>query len=159
MTRVYLMRINEGENSSEKAWSLLDTALIKETGKDLSAYTVKREEKGKPYFEEGYPHFSLSHSGLYVCCAISDFPVGVDIQTIRKISPAVMRRYLDSDETDPLLQTGMWARFESLGKCLGCGIPHKNNGDDHFFTEKTYPDICLAVCCSKKDSDTVIFEL
>ncbi|MDR3312416.1 MAG: 4'-phosphopantetheinyl transferase superfamily protein [Spirochaetaceae bacterium] len=36
-------------------------------------------ERGKPYLSGG-PHFNLSHSGDFICCAVSDSPVGVDLE-------------------------------------------------------------------------------
>ncbi len=159
MIRVYVKRVGSGADLSKSAYSLLDLALDKETGKGLSAYTLKREKKGKPYFEEGFWHFNISHSGAYVCCALSDAPVGIDIQTIKKISPSVMKRFFSCDVSDPRVQTRMWARYESIGKQQGCGIPHDFLENGFHFIEKDYTDACLCVCTLKKDGDVLIFDM
>ncbi len=41
---------------------------------------------GKPYLN-GYPnyYFNISHSGEFVVCAISNNPVGIDIEQIKQI--------------------------------------------------------------------------
>ncbi len=40
---------------------------------------ILKNEYGKPYFENG-PYFSVSHSKDFVAVAVSDMPVGIDIQ-------------------------------------------------------------------------------
>ncbi len=41
---------------------------------------------GKPFFiYNPYIHFNISHTGNYVVCAISDEPVGIDIELIKPI--------------------------------------------------------------------------
>ncbi len=149
----------EGDNPSKEAWALLDAALTLMTKKGLNAYTVKKTKSGKPYFEQGYPNFNISHSGQYVCCALSDIPVGIDVETVRPISSFVMKRFLKSEETMPEKQIRLWTRYESLGKCLGCGIPHNIDGSGYCFEEKTYKDVCFTVCLTKKDSDFMFIEL
>ncbi len=40
-------------------------------------------QRGKPYFPSPRCQFNLSHSGTLALCALSDRPVGVDIQMVR----------------------------------------------------------------------------
>ena len=40
----------------------------------------KTTDKGKPYFEGDPMYFSLSHSGSFALCAVSDRPVGADLE-------------------------------------------------------------------------------
>ncbi len=55
---------------------------------------VRFLQAGKPVFAERDDlHFSLSHSGPYAMCAISDSNVGVDVQKIKPIHMAVARRF------------------------------------------------------------------
>lgn len=52
---------------------------------------------GKPMLnEKGY--FSLSHSGEYAACAVSDRPTGVDIQRVEPISEKVISRFCTERE-------------------------------------------------------------
>ena len=51
-------------------------------------------QAGKPVFAQRDDlHFSLSHSGPYAMCAISDGQVGVDVQQVKPIHMSVARRF------------------------------------------------------------------
>lgn len=55
---------------------------------------VRFLQAGKPVFAQRSDlHFSLSHSGEYAMCAISDGAVGADVQKIRPIHLSVARRF------------------------------------------------------------------
>ena len=53
--------------------------LIKAAGRD--DYVLSKNEK--PYFPDNEVFFSLAHCGDYAVCAVSDVPVGVDIELPR----------------------------------------------------------------------------
>ena len=67
------------------------------------------DENGKPSFRD-HPeiHFSLSHSGDYVMCAISDSPIGCDIE---KDAP------LDEDVKKEVGSIAEWTLKEAAFKC------------------------------------------
>lgn len=71
-----------GENGRQLAWPLLRRAVRLHWGwADLPA--VERSPRGKPGFtglEDRW--FSLSHSGGLALCALSDAPVGVDVERV-----------------------------------------------------------------------------
>ena len=54
---------------------------------------LARTPLGKPYFPQ-YPHLHInwSHSGSLVLCALSDSPVGVDVEWVRPRA-ATLPRY------------------------------------------------------------------
>jgi len=89
------------------------------------------EESGKPYLAS-HPHifFNLSHCDLGVVCGLSDAPIGIDIESIRKLSPGVVKRVLNDAEQEimthsmnpELTFTSMWTLKESLIKAIGCGF-------------------------------------
>lgn len=67
----------------------------------------------KPTFSGG-PWFSVSHSGKYVCCALSqEVDPGIDIETC-------------ADETDPALVNKLrrWTAIEATLKAAGQGVRH-----------------------------------
>ena len=64
---------------------------------------IAYSESGKPYFKNDLDfHFSLSHSQERAMCAVSDEPIGCDVEQIS----------LDRD-------TDMWTRLESYAKEIG----------------------------------------
>ena len=91
---------------------------------------IKREGQGKPYIDALGVDFSLSHSGTKVMCAISDKPVGADIQILGPCRDAVVRRKLSQSEQYYVLNsddrasafTLIWALKESWLKMTGQGI-------------------------------------
>lgn len=88
---------------------------------------------GKPYAVDLPVQFNLSHSGPYALCAVSARPVGADIQVLRPVKDALIRRVCSPEEVDYLcwqgdrsLQTArfiqLWTVKEALLKCCGTGI-------------------------------------
>ena len=53
-------------------------------GKLNAPFTIKRTQNGKPYIEGNPLFFSVSHSGDTAVIAISDKPVGVDLEVVRE---------------------------------------------------------------------------
>lgn len=96
---------------------------------------------GKPYLKDySGTHFSISHSGRFVACAVCDRPVGVDIQEIIAYRPDVAKRICSHEELkrieandDPAAEfTKIWAMKEAKVKAMGTGI-WDNLQDDSFF--------------------------
>ena len=60
---------------------------------------IARHPGGKPYFPD-HPslHFNLSHSGGLALCALDAAPVGVDIQVVKTLRPALPRRVCSPEE-------------------------------------------------------------
>ena len=84
-------------------------------------YTVGRN--GKPDFTDGRYHFSLSHSGKYALCAVSDVSVGADIELPRADYAKIAQRFFTKDEallcTTPDSFCRIWTQKESYIKALG----------------------------------------
>ena len=81
MTHIFGRR---GEDGKTLAWPLLEEAVYRVWGWS-GLPEVVRTQRGKPLFVRMNCHcFSLSHSGGYALCALSDDgPVGVDIELVR----------------------------------------------------------------------------
>lgn len=95
---------------------------------------ICREKRGKPFFP-AFPQycFNLSHSGSLALCALSQRPVGVDIQVIRSAwSPRLLERscspaeraWLSRRGDRPADFTALWACKESAAKESGYGLPY-----------------------------------
>lgn len=88
---------------------------------------------GKPEFADRAFRFSLSHSGDYALCAVSDRPVGADIERIRTRNMRAGERYFAASERERLAACAteeerqdlfhcLWTRKEAFGKMLGVGV-------------------------------------
>lgn len=96
---------------------------------------IEKNRYGKPFLKQ-YPglHFNGSHSGDYLVCAVSEKPVGVDVQRIDKtkqMMPLARRfmapeeiRSLESLENDARTRAfyRLWAQKESYMKYRGLGF-------------------------------------
>ena len=90
----------------------------RECWKSLPA--IRREAGGKPVFP-AHPEicFSISHTAGAAAVAVSDDPVGVDIQYIQ--TPPRRLTYLTGLE-EPEAFFGSWVRWEARAKRTGTGI-------------------------------------
>ncbi len=93
--------------------------------------TFRRDTNGKPYAEGLDIHFSLSHSGNLAVCAISDKPVGIDVEKVRSVNMHVAEKmftqkeqYYISSEKRKTQQRffEIWTKKEAYVKRLGTGI-------------------------------------
>ena len=128
--KVLAYRTAAARRLSLGAGLLLNAALAAE---GLKAGEICVSEYGKPYFP-GLPdfHFSLSHSGERVLCAVSPQPVGCDIEKPRGYDPHLAQRFFHPDESAWLLSLPaeeqpaaffrLWTCKESFIKALGLGL-------------------------------------
>ena len=101
------------------AYGLL-LALLREQYGWTALPPMERTENGKPFFP-GHPqvHFSISHTAGAAAVAVSDAPVGVDIQYIQ--TPPRRLAYLTGLE-EPEAFFRSWAQWEARAKRTGTGI-------------------------------------
>ena len=126
-----------GRRQSLLAYRLLCQGLREEYG-IMEQPTFIYNEHGKPSLAlpptggdgEGL-YFSLSHCKEGVCCAISDRPVGIDIESAsRKISDSVIRYSMNEGEQTLIRESDdpqrtflrLWTQKEAVLKRLGTGI-------------------------------------
>ena len=125
---------NEGSAlHSAYAFLLLRYALKKEYGiSDIPDFIYN--DHGKPFLKD-FPDifFSISHCGKKAVCAVSDVPVGTDIQDIRKISMRAAEKFLTAVELENISQITdeeqrtrelcrIWCIKESHSKMTGIGF-------------------------------------
>ncbi len=84
-------------------------------------------EFGKPYINGIDAHFSISHSGDMVVCAVSDKETGIDIEKIRKTNPRSSQKFASESEEKYISshENGLfeiWTLKEAYFKCIGTGL-------------------------------------
>lgn len=105
----------------------------KELGIDYRKETIVTGSNGKPDFKNPDIHFNLSHSGNMAMCAVSDSPVGCDIERITEADINCARRFFSPAEVNSIIEAGsiekmnrmfyrIWTLRESYVKCTGMGL-------------------------------------
>ena len=86
---------------------------------------------GKPLCPQTGLHFSLSHSGNFVFCAVARTEVGADLEALRPIRPALAERVCSAAELEYICPQGVfdgerflsvWTAKEAYLKYTGEGI-------------------------------------
>ena len=114
LRRLLAPGVSPRQPESLYAWALLGLAL----GRG-EVPAVAREPSGKPYFPEAPGLcFSLSHAGGVVLLALSDRPVGADVELVRPAPPRLARRF--GLEGEDFFRS--WVRREARGKRTGAGV-------------------------------------
>ena len=89
------------------------------------------DKYGKPYLKNySDVHFNLSHSEGYVACAVSDSPVGVDIEYVTDIDLNLAKQFFYGTEYEYVLNNNdqkkaffeLWVLKESYMKMTGLGF-------------------------------------
>ena len=105
-------------DASPAAHALLRHAVFQAYG--IGIPKIGRAENGKPYFPERPDiHFSLSHTKTHVLVAVSDKPVGVDVETVRPVRRGVPERVCSPDEQRQFDFFELWVLKESFLKVTG----------------------------------------
>lgn len=107
---------------------LVQYALKRSFGLEQAAYTYS--SGGKPYIS-GHPEiqFNLSHTKGILACAVSDRPVGIDVEGIRPVLPSVLRKMTErerayilsaDDQAEAFMR--VWTMKEACIKMTGQGL-------------------------------------
>lgn len=104
---------------------------------ESDAVSVMRTKLGRPYFISGdktpcTTQCSVSHSGRYWICALSEFRLGIDLEdpdhSRRHNGERIARRFFSPEEEEYVRQGGaaafyrLWVRKEALLKYRGTGL-------------------------------------
>lgn len=108
-------------------WKLLEREVMDELKMDFENIKFTKTVNGKWICPDFY--FSLSHTDGAVCVALSERPVGVDIERVRKIREELAKKILTKGETDIFLNLPSeerngylleaWVMKESIFKMTG----------------------------------------
>ena len=128
--KVLRYKTKEDKKRSLAAGLLLEHVLM-ERGYDPNLIEIN--EKGKPYLRDTKDfYFSISHSGEYAVCAVSNAPVGVDIQKSQETKQNIARRFFQLQEAEMIemqpehkrqnMFFRYWTGKESYLKLTGDGL-------------------------------------
>ncbi len=100
-------------------------------GADLDGldWTIERTGEGKPEFTALPLYFSVSNSGRFWYCLVSETPCGLDVQDAESRDYLrIAERFFRPEESEAVRNGGIrtfyriWTRKEALGKLLGRGM-------------------------------------
>ena len=127
--KVLKYKFASGREQSLRAYMLLQQLLKEEYG--ITEPPVFRElENGKPVII-GHEdiHFNMSHCKNAVACAVSDKPIGIDVERIQdKVNESLAQYVLNEKEFEditPLKFARLWTMKEAVVKLTGRGITGK----------------------------------
>ncbi len=129
--RAYAARYKKTvDRATAAVGSLLVSRLIREVNPALAGADWTIGEHGKPYLPGAPFHFSLSHADGLCAAALSSDPIGLDVERIRPLRPALLPRFCTPEEIervahDPDLAVKIWTRREARAKQNGRGIGQK----------------------------------
>ena len=117
MLNIYIAPISH-MSGKETVYGLLEKAYLRLFGETMPQ--IQKTQNGKPYFpKKADVHFSLSHAKTHVMCAISDNPVGVDIESPRTISERAVSYFASPEELALFEPIDLWVLKESYIKLVG----------------------------------------
>lgn len=129
--RLLSIKRREARLESLAALSAL-RAIIEKAQISTHDLTILREEGGKPYFSNLPIYFSLSHSSGLSVAALSDSPIGIDVEQIsdkRDVFRLSKRFFAPSEyslvreSSEPILSFySLWTRHEAFAKASGLGL-------------------------------------
>lgn len=129
--RILRQRVRQNADNMLVGAVLTKYMLLKYFKIPFSKQYISYGRYGKPYLRD-YPnaYFNISHSGQFVACAVSDCPIGVDIQEIVPYRRDVAKRVFNPDELlqiesspDPSAEfTRLWTQKEAYLKMVGIGF-------------------------------------
>ena len=111
-------------------------ARLRDTG-FCHPFLFEHNEHGKPFLKD-HPeiHFNISHCKNGIAVAVSDQPIGIDIESYRQVSDSLIRYTMNEEEQriiaesdDPIRTfTEYWTKKEAVFKLRGTGITHELHG-------------------------------
>lgn len=165
MTRVYFFKLQISGAKSEikkTVSALAEDKLIKIASQTLKinpeSIKINRTKNGKPYLK-GYPdfYFNISHSFTAFAVAVSNRPVGIDIEQIKEPDLAVAKRFFTKEEIDYVNQRPcprffeIWTKKEAFIKWQGLTIKDLKNAETKNILTVEKDGFIISVCGEDKD--------
>ena len=171
--KVAALRMPEEKRRSLCAGLALD-ACLRTVGLREAEQTYAIEQHGRSVLA-AHPewHFSLSHGGDFAVCALSEAPVGVDVEKLRPVRAEALARRFFSEEEAAAVSTAvdkercrvffkLWTAKESVLKAqgvgLGGGLARAAATPPFVLKEYALPEHVLCVCgCGAFPEKPIIF--
>ena len=112
-----------------KSYLMLAELLHDEFG--LDEFIMEASEHGKPFLP-AHPdiHFNISHCLKAIAVAVSDNPVGIDVESFRKFNDGLLDKTMNPEEKAAILSSDVpeekfasyWTCKEAVFKMQGTGI-------------------------------------
>ena len=135
---IELIRLKNIKNNTSCNNSISSLLCLRDTlislGVDVEAenLTIEREAGGKPYFASFPLYFNITHSQNVCAVAVSDLPVGIDLEFIdvSRDVQSISKRFFSASEhsilcnaTDPYdYFFSVWTKKEARAKFSGKGL-------------------------------------
>ena len=154
-------RIKSNADNSLIGIALAKYALSEIFGLHGNELEIEYMPNGKPFIKNvSDVHLSISHSDNVTVCAVSDLPVGVDVEKIRnfnhsmseKVFGVKITRMLSESATPNKDFTRLWTEKEAILKLTGEGISgiRKNLNLTEYNSKTTfYKNYCITVVTKK----------
>lgn len=166
LEKAHRYRRREDRVNSIVSYSLLDYMIRSYYNAELPG-EPKYNQYGKPLFTDIGAEVSISHCSGGVCCAVSEKPVGADMENVitdyYKLVSYVLseneQHLLHEADSPEKLFTEMWTQKEAFLKMKGTGLINKLSDCDVTLFRKKYPELirniiwhdetCISVCSYK----------
>lgn len=129
--RILRQRVKQNADNMLVGAVLAKYMLLKYFQIPFSKQHISYGRYGKPYLRDySNAYFNISHSGQFVACAVSDCPIGVDIQEIASYHRDMAKRVFSPEEISQIESspdrsaefTRLWTQKEAYLKMLGIGF-------------------------------------
>ena len=126
-------------------------------------------EYGAPYLENG-PYFSISHCKQGIAVAVSEIPIGIDIEAIRPLNESLVRKTMNSQEQTRIFSSAhpevefirLWTQKEAYVKMQGTGIISDMHDILCNVSNVAWEEILelekrfICTICQKKTADSIV---
>ena len=117
-----------GQYCCMKAYEMLQE-LLKEVSNNEETLEFLYNEYGAPYLQNG-PYFSISHCKAGIAVAVSEKPIGIDIEAVREPKEGLVSKTMNTEEYTSIMTDvspdwafiRLWTQKEAYLKMKGTGI-------------------------------------
>lgn len=160
MIKIYFAKAEKTKDHSEE---FVRNILGEYLNVDGNCLMILKSKYGKPYLKD-YPNtnYNISHTKDVIVCAVTDKPVGVDIESVKPFNRRIVERFFSQNEQDYIFApkeaqnerfTEIWTKKEAYIKWLGKGMAIPFESFDVLSFKKTpklystiYRKYCITIC-------------